>query len=209
MNIEMNQVKRTIIVGVGGCGINVLDYLIGTELKNFEYLAIHTDEKALAKSKASKKLLISSSMITDTGICENSSMVKKDSIKDRNSIAKNLKKADTIIIISGMGGRTGTGASPIIAQISQKYKAFTVGIIAMPFSFESSFIDNVAKKGVVELQKMTDALFIINNNILIKKIKKNIRINIAMEYINSIFYETIINILFLHEHIIKNDKYLK
>jgi cell division protein FtsZ len=195
VNTEIQEIKQTIIVGIGGGGINVLDYLIKNDLKGVQFLVVHTDQEALNKSKATGKILIGSSMTNGKGSGGNPSIARKAAIKDQAILANALKNTNMAIIIAGMGGGNGTGAAPIIAQIARKNKAFTVGIVSTPFFFEGHLKMTQTKEGICRLREAADDIVIISNDKISENMNKSTSIKTAMDYIKNAFYLTVIGLL--------------
>ena len=198
MNSKTNKTGKTFIVGAGSCGINILNYLAGRDLKNAEFIAIHTYEKALDGSKAGKKILIGSSLVKGASLSMDPDVAREAAQKDRNIIAKAIKSAGKIIIVAGMGGTNGTGITPVIAQVTQRCNVFTAGVVTMPFRFEGPSRYFAAQKGIIDLLTVTDTLTIINNDKLSDKAKGPAEIKTFvnfMGYVNDLFYKTIIGIL--------------
>lgn len=147
--------------------------MVEDKVKNVEFVAINTESKILALSKADKKIQIgreSTRGLSTGGIVEIGEMAARESIEE---IEKALYNTDMLFITAGMGGGTGTGAAPVVAEVAKKLDILTIGIVTKPFIFEGIRKMNQAKKGIAELRKYVDALIVISNDKLLKTIEKN------------------------------------
>ncbi|MGL5511931.1 MAG: cell division protein FtsZ, partial [Sporomusa sp.] len=124
------------VVGVGGAGNNVVNRMVETGAKGIEFIAVNTDKQALAVSNADQKIQIGEKLTHGQGAGSNPEIGKKSAEESRNNVAKAFEEADMIFITAGMGGGTGTGAAPIVADIARESDILTVGVVTKPFSFE-------------------------------------------------------------------------
>lgn len=183
------------IVGVGGYGMKMLDYLIDNNLKGVKFLAVNTDREALNKCKASEKLLIGESLTGGLGAHGDPDIAEKAAIEDKDIIANALKNTHMAIIAAGMGGGTGTGAAPVIAQITNQCNAFTVGLVTMPFPFEGSLKNNQTEKWIARLRESTDIFNIVKNQMIFGKVDKKASIRASFDFIHNIQSQIIMGIL--------------
>lgn len=158
---DYTQGARIKIVGVGGAGGNAVNDMINSNLVGVEYLAINTDYQALKESKAKEKISLGR-----LGAGGNPEVARNAAEEKKSEIKKALQNQDMIFITAGMGGGTGTGASPIVAQIAKELGILTVAIVTTPFMFELNR-KKVAQSGLEELQKYVDCLIVIPNEKLI------------------------------------------
>lgn len=151
------------VVGVGGGGGNAVDRMISSGMKSVEFVSINTDQQVLRKSKATYKVQIGAKLTSGRGAGgkpEQGAMAAEES---RDEIAAILKGSQMIFITAGMGGGTGTGAAPVIAEIAKEMGILTVGVVTKPFAFEGKRRCENAERGVEELSRHVDSLVVIPN----------------------------------------------
>lgn len=163
-DVDMEQFARIKVVGVGGGGNNAVNRMIDAEVKGIEFVAINTDKQALHSSKAEIKIQIGEKLTRGLGAGANPEIGRKAAEESRNEIHEALKDSDMIFITAGMGGGTGTGAAPIIAEIAKELGVLTVGVITKPFMFEGKKRMIHAEKGIKELKDRVDTLVTIPND---------------------------------------------
>jgi len=151
------------VVGVGGGGNNAVNRMIKSGVKGVEFLAINTDKQILIYSQATHKIQIGEKLTRGQGAGGNPEKGQRAAEESRDEIAKALKGADMVFITAGMGGGTGTGAAPIVAEIARDMGALTVGIVTKPFAFEGKKRMEQAEKGIMALRERVDSLIIIPN----------------------------------------------
>ena len=152
------------VVGVGGAGNNVVNRMVDSGTKGIEFIAVNTDKQALAVSAANQKIQIGEKLTLGQGAGSNPEIGKKSAEESRNNVAKAFEDADMIFITAGMGGGTGTGAAPVVADIARESDILTVGVITKPFSFEGKRRANQAAEGIKELLGKVDSLLVIPND---------------------------------------------
>ena len=152
------------VVGVGGAGNNVVNRMVSTGTKGVEFIAINTDKQALAVSNANQKIQIGEKLTHGQGAGSDPEIGKRSAEENRNNIAKSFEDADMVFITAGMGGGTGTGAAPTVADIAKEAGVLTVGVVTKPFSFEGKRRMETAKRGIEELLGKVDSLLIIPND---------------------------------------------
>ncbi|MGI5935819.1 MAG: cell division protein FtsZ [Oscillospiraceae bacterium] len=152
------------VVGVGGAGNNVVNRMVSSGTTGVEFIAVNTDKQALAASSADQKIQIGEKITHGQGAGSDPEIGKKSAEESRNSIAKCLEDADMVFITAGMGGGTGTGAAPIIADIARESGILTVAVVTKPFSFEGKQRMKRAEAGIKELLGKVDSLLIIPND---------------------------------------------
>ena len=176
MNFGMdNDVKKLVsikVVGVGGGGGNAVNRMVDCAMDSVDFISVNTDSQALNYSKASYKLHIGEKMTRGQGAGGVPERGQKAAEENRDEIAAALKDADMVFITAGMGGGTGTGAAPIVAEIAHEMDILTVGIVTKPFSFEGKRRMEQAERGVASLKDTVDALLVIPNDRL-KNISEN------------------------------------
>ena len=123
------------VIGVGGGGGNALNCMVNAGVKNIEYIAVNTDAKALNNSKATTKIQIGAKLTRGRGAGNKPDVGQRSAEENKDEIANSLKVADMVFITAGMGGGTGTGAAPVVAQIAQEMNILTVAVVTKPFLF--------------------------------------------------------------------------
>ena len=171
--LEMNQLAKIKVVGVGGGGCNAVNRMIDSGLKGVDFIVANTDLQVLNDSLAPTKLQLGSDLTDGLGAGANPEIGKEAALESKEEIEEALKGADMVFVTCGMGGGTGTGASPIIAEIAQELGALTVGIVTKPFSFEGKKRMEQAIAGLDELKKHVDTLIVIPNDRLRELIDKS------------------------------------
>jgi len=152
------------VVGVGGAGNNVVNRMVSSGTKGVEFIAVNTDKQALAISNADQKVQIGEKLTHGQGAGSDPDVGKRSAEENRNNIAKAFEDADMVFITAGMGGGTGTGAAPTIADIAKEAGILTVGVVTKPFTFEGKRRMDQAKRGIEELLGKVDSLLIIPND---------------------------------------------
>ena len=158
-----NDVVQIKVVGVGGGGGNAIDRMIESGVKGVDFIAINTDQQALNRSMATEKVTIGDNSTKGKGAGAKPEMGSKAASESREKIAEQLKGADMVFITAGMGGGTGTGAAPIVAEVARDLGVLTVGIVTKPFKFEGRRRMEQAENGIENLCQHVDSLVIIPN----------------------------------------------
>ncbi len=171
--LEMNQLAKIKVVGIGGGGCNAVNRMIDSGLKGVDFIVANTDLQVLNDSLAPTKLQLGSDLTDGLGAGANPEIGKEAALESKEEIEESLKGADMVFVTCGMGGGTGTGASPIVAEIAQDLGALTVGIVTKPFSFEGKKRMEQAIAGLDELKKHVDTLIVIPNDRLRELIDKS------------------------------------
>ena len=160
------------VIGVGGGGGNALNCMVGSDVEDIEYISVNTDARALKNSKASNRIQIGAKLTKGRGAGNKPVVGKESAEENRDEIADAIKDADMIFITAGMGGGTGTGAAPVVAQIAQEIGILTVAVVTKPFNFEREAKMNQAEMGIAELKKYVDSLIVIPNEKLLVGLDK-------------------------------------
>jgi len=168
--IVPSNVAKIKVIGVGGGGCNAVNRMIASGVTGIEFWAINTDAQALAHSSAPQRLQIGTKLTRGLGAGGNPAIGQKAAEESRDEIAQALEGTDLVFITAGMGGGTGTGAAPIVAEIAKEIGCLTVGVVTRPFTFEGRRRTNQADEGVGGLQSRVDTLIIIPNNQLLQVI---------------------------------------
>jgi cell division protein FtsZ len=161
------------VVGVGGGGSNAVDRMVDEGVTGVEFITINTDAQALLHSRAPTRIRIGDKLTKGLGSGGNPVIGQKAAEETTEEIYEALKGADMVFITAGMGGGTGTGASPVIASIAQDLGMLTVGVVTKPFSFEGNHRRKTAEQGIEQLRPMVDTLIVIPNDRLLQTASKN------------------------------------
>lgn len=172
LGLEMDQLAKIKVIGVGGGGCNAVNRMISSGLKGVDFVVANTDVQALNKSLAPVKLQIGAELTDGLGAGANPEVGREAALESKASIEDSLKGADMVFVTCGMGGGTGTGAAPVIAEIAQDLGALTVAIVTKPFSFEGKKRMEQALNGLDELKKHVDTIIVIPNDRLRELIDK-------------------------------------
>ena len=151
------------VIGVGGGGNNVVNRMVRSGVKSVEFIAVNTDKQALTSSSAGDKIQIGEKLTHGQGAGSNPDVGRKSAEESRNQISKALEDTDMVFITAGMGGGTGTGAAPVVAEIAREQGVLTVGVVTKPFAFEGRKRMTQAEQGIEELRSKVDSLVIIPN----------------------------------------------
>ena len=152
------------VVGVGGAGNNVVNRMVSDGTKGVEFVAINTDKQVLSVSTADQKIQIGEKLTHGQGAGSNPDVGRQSAEENRNNISKAFEDADMVFITAGMGGGTGTGAGPIVADLARDAGALTIGVVTKPFSFEGKRRMQQAEAGVEEMLGKVDSLLVIPND---------------------------------------------
>ena len=186
--LEMNQLAKIKVVGIGGGGCNAVNRMIDSGLKGVDFIVANTDLQVLNDSLAPTKLQLGSDLTDGLGAGANPAIGKEAALESKEDIEEALKGADMVFVTCGMGGGTGTGASPIVAEIAQDLGALTVGIVTKPFSFEGKKRMEQAIAGLDELKKHVDTLIVIPNDRLRELIDKSTRMLEAFREVDNVLH---------------------
>lgn len=171
-DIDMDQFATIKVVGVGGGGNNAVNRMIEHGLKGVDFISVNTDKQALYVSQATQKIQIGEKLTKGLGAGANPEIGQKAAEESKDDIAQILKGADMVFITAGMGGGTGTGAAPIVAEIARELGILTVGVVTKPFIFEGKQRMINAEMGISELKSRVDTLVTIPNDRLLQVVEK-------------------------------------
>jgi cell division protein FtsZ len=172
-DLEMDTLAQIKVIGVGGGGSNAVNRMIEGGIQGVEFIAVNTDYQALNLSKAQHKLQIGAKLTRGLGAGANPEVGKKAAEESREQIEQALRGADLVFVTAGMGGGTGTGAAPVIAEIAKEIGALTVGVVTRPFTFEGRKRSVQAEQGICALKEKVDTLIVIPNDRLLEIVDKN------------------------------------
>lgn len=174
------------VVGVGGGGGNAVEHMVHKELEGVEFICANTDAQAIKNSSARTVLQLGSTITKGLGAGANPEIGRQAALEDRERIAEVIEGSDMIFITAGMGGGTGTGAAPVVAQVARELGILTVAIVTRPFPFEGKKRMDIASDGIDELKTYVDSLITIPNEKLLSVLGKNISLLDAFKAANDI-----------------------
>ena len=192
------------VVGVCGAGNNVVNRMVKAGTQGVEFVAINTDRQALAVSNADQKLQIGEKMTRGQGAGSDPEIGKRSAEESRNNIAKAVEDADMVFITAGMGGGTGTGAAPVVAEIAKDAGLLTVGVVTKPFKFEGKRRMDQANAGIKELLGRVDSLLIIPNDRLKFATDQKVTLANAFEIADDVLLQAVTSI----SNLIKNTGFI-
>ncbi|MFZ7104957.1 MAG: cell division protein FtsZ [Peptococcaceae bacterium] len=178
-DVDIHQFAQIKVIGVGGGGSNAVNRMISAGLKGVEFIAVNTDAQALYLSQAEIKIQIGTKLTRGLGAGANPEIGKNAAEESRDELVKALKGSDMVFVTAGMGGGTGTGAAPIVAEVAKEVGALTVGVVTKPFTFEGRKRAQQAVSGTTNLKDKVDTLITIPNDRLLQVVDKNTSINEA------------------------------
>ncbi len=186
--LEIDQLAKIKVVGVGGAGCNAVNRMIDSGVKGVDFIVANTDLQVLNNSKAEVKIQLGVELTNGLGAGFNPQIGRDAALESKEEIQAQLEGADMVFITCGMGGGTGTGAAPVIASIAQELGALTVGIVTKPFSFEGKKRTEQALSGLEELKKHVDTLIVIPNDRLRELIDKSTPLLDAFKEVDSVLH---------------------
>lgn len=178
------------VIGVGGCGGNAINHMISKNVVGVEFISANTDAQALKKSSAAKTLQIGSDITKGLGAGAKPEVGRDAALEDRDRIAEMIDGADMLFITAGMGGGTGTGAAPIIAEVAKEMGILTVAVVTKPFAFEGKRT-KVAAEGLEELSQHVDSLIVIPNEKLMEVLGEEVPFTEAFSAANDVLHNAV------------------
>jgi cell division protein FtsZ len=178
------------VIGVGGCGGNAIEHMITKNLSGVEFICTNTDMQALKKSSAKTILQIGSEITKGLGAGAKPEVGREAALEDRDRIAETIEGADMLFITAGMGGGTGTGAGPIIAEVAKEMGILTVAVVTKPFAFEGKR-SKVATDGLEELSQYVDSLIVIPNEKLMEVLGEDVPFLEAFRAANDVLHNAV------------------
>jgi cell division protein FtsZ len=188
---SLEGAARIVVLGVGGGGSNAVNRMIQAGVRGVEFIAVNTDTQALARCEAPTRLHIGEKLTRGLGAGGNPNTGEKAAEESADEIAELVRNADMVFIAAGMGGGTGTGAAPIIAQISREQGALTVGVVTKPFSFEGRQRAKNADDGIIQLRERVDTLITIPNDRLLDVIDRKTTLEQAFMEVDDVLRQGI------------------
>jgi len=192
MNTE-SQEAIIKVIGVGGCGSNAVDHMIHNEMQGVEFICMNTDAQALKSNRAETLLQLGPSITKGLGAGANPEIGREAALEDRDRIAELIQGSDMLFITAGMGGGTGTGAAPVVAQVAKEMGILTVAVVSKPFSFEGKRL-KAAQAGMEALSQHVDSLIVIPNDKLMMVLGNDISMLDAFKAANDVLYGAVAGI---------------
>ena len=183
---ETENFAQIRVVGVGGGGSNAVNRMIANGLSGVEFVAINTDAQALMLSSAPRRVRIGDKLTRGLGVGGNPELGEKAAEESADELREVLKGSDMVFITGGMGGGTGTGASPVVARIAKDLGALTIGVVTRPFSWEGATRNNAAKDGIDQLKESVDTLIVIPNDRLLEITDKRVTLQEAFTLVDDV-----------------------
>ena len=178
-NNELDQLANIKVIGVGGGGSNAVNRMINLGLQGVEFIAVNTDAQALLKSLAPKRLQIGDKLTRGLGAGAQPEVGQKAAEESRDDILEALRGADMVFVTAGMGGGTGTGAAPVVAECAREIGALTIAVVTRPLSFEGMKRKRNAESGIANLRQHVDTIITIPNDRLLQVVDKKTSITQA------------------------------
>ena len=194
MDTGVENVVSIKVIGVGGGGNNVVNRMVTSGVKGVDFVAVNTDKQALNSSAASYKIQIGEKLTGGKGAGSDPEVGRKAAEESRNQLAKALENTDMVFVTAGMGGGTGTGAAPVVAESAREQGILTVGVVTKPFGFEGRRRMTQAEQGIEELRGKVDSLVIIPNERLKYATDQKITFSNAFEIADDVLRQAVVSI---------------
>ena len=170
-NLDFVQVAKIKVIGVGGGGCNAVSRMVNDKVEGVDFYVANTDAQSLDRAKnVPNKIVLGKELTKGLGAGNNPELGRKAALETETEIREALSGANMVFIAAGMGGGTGTGASPIVAKISKDLGALTVAVVTSPFTFEGPKVSRQAREGLAELRENVDSIIVVSNNRLLEAI---------------------------------------
>ncbi|HAN57061.1 MAG: cell division protein FtsZ [Pseudomonadota bacterium] len=181
------------VIGVGGCGGNAVDHMIDFGVQGVEFISINTDAQALQRNKAKIQLQLGTGVTRGLGAGANPEVGREAALEDRERIAELIEGADMLFITAGMGGGTGTGAAPVVAEVAKEMGILTVAVVTKPFMFEGKRV-RLANSGIEALSRHVDSLIVIPNEKLMQVLGEDVSMLDAFKAANNVLHGAVAGI---------------
>lgn len=188
---EIEAFARIKVIGVGGSGKNAVNHMINSKVKGVDFISINTDAQDLHHSLAKKRIHIGKNLTRGLGTGMNPEMGRRAVEETKEDVQEALKGADMVFVACGLGGGTGSGASPVVARTAKELGALTVAVVTKPFFFEGQARSRIAEAGLEELRKEVDAIIVIPNDRLLSTIDKNTTVKNAFSICDEILRQAV------------------
>ena len=189
MDEQFNTVAKMKVIGVGGAGGNAVNRMVDAGLSGVEFISVNTDAMALDNNRAPHRIQVGERITKGLGAGANPDIGRQAMEEDREKIAMAIEGADMVFITAGMGGGTGTGGAPVIAEIAREKQILTVAIVTRPFLFEGKVRDRNAKRGIEDLNKFVDTIIVIPNQKLLTIVDNKTTLIDAFKTADDVLYQ--------------------
>lgn len=179
------------VIGLGGAGSNTVDRMIQVGAKGVDFVAANTDAQALDRSEAPAKIVLGERLTKGLGAGGDPSVGTEAAERSREQLLDVIGEADLVFIAAGMGGGTGTGASPVVARLARQQGALTIAVVTRPFTFEGGRRASVAREGIKELRKEVDTLVVVSNDRLLDVVNERVSLDIAFRIADDVLRQGI------------------
>jgi cell division protein FtsZ len=177
------------VIGLGGGGNNAVNRMIETGLQGVEFLAANTDAQVLSTSLADTRIQMGDHLTKGLGAGASPAIGEQAAIEDRDRIAETIRGSDLVFITAGMGGGTGTGSAPIVAEVARELGALTVAVVTTPFAFEGPRRHRTSEEGLRKLEDKVDALIVVENQRLLSALDKKVKLTDAFRVADRVLYQ--------------------
>jgi cell division protein FtsZ len=188
---SVENLTRIKVIGLGGGGSNAVDNMVGQKIAGVEFIALNTDARALSRSMAPVRFRIGDKLTRGLGVGGDHKLGMMAAQESRNEITEAVRGADILFVTAGMGGGTGTGAAPVVAEIARELGILTVAVVTKPFSFEGSQRSKVAEEGINMLKDKVDTLVVICNDRLLNLCDMNVSIETAFRMVDDVLFQSV------------------
>ncbi len=189
---EENRAPAAIkVIGVGGAGMNAVNRMIAADLRSVEFIVVNTDEQALKLSRAGSAVTIGQKTTRGMGAGGDPELGLQAALEDRERLNQTLRGSDMVFVTAGMGGGTGTGAAPVVAELSRELGALVVGVVTLPFTMEGGRRMAIAEAGLNLLREKVDTLITISNDSIFKVIDPKTSVDIAFRLVDDILLNAV------------------
>ena len=188
---DVETFARIKVIGIGGSGQNAVNHMLESDVTGVDFAAINTDAQDLQESQVKEKIHIGKNLTRGLGTGMNPELGKRAAEETKEEIQGAVKGSDMVFITCGMGGGTGTGAAPVVAQVARESGALTVAVVTKPFFFEGAQRKELAEEGLLALQKEVDALIVIPNDRLLQTVDKDTTASEAFRLCDEVLREAV------------------
>jgi cell division protein FtsZ len=182
------------VIGVGGCGGNAVEHMINKGVAGVEFIAANTDSQVLDRNPASQRIALGNELTQGLGAGAKPEVGRDAAMESKSAIQESIRGADMLFITAGMGGGTGTGAAPVVAQLAKEMGILVVAVVTKPFRFEMQKRERTAQAGIDELQRHVDSLIVVPNEKLIQVLGRNISLPAAFAASNDVLHGAVAGI---------------
>lgn len=191
MGADAENLTRIKLVGVGGGGSNAVNRMILEDIRGVEFITVNTDAQALVRSIAPTRLRIGDKLTKGLGVGGDHKLGMLAAEESRDEIAKAVEGADMLFVTAGMGGGTGTGAAPVVAEVAKELGILTIGVVTRPFSFEGLHRARVADEGTTRLRERADTVLVMPNERLLSSCDANVSIDAAFKLVDDVLLQSV------------------